>query len=215
MTKKEIKISIHAPVKGATDHLQVVKFELYISIHAPVKGATVISTSRTICAWNFNPRSREGSDVVRILTRRQHGHFNPRSREGSDTAEMEAQKMAQHFNPRSREGSDDLLDAVGVAVVISIHAPAKGATAPPRQAGAPIRFQSTLPRRERPNLHEYINNLADFNPRSREGSDQAGERQADRGADFNPRSREGSDYYRMDKQDQAAISIHAPAKGAT
>ena len=35
-----------------------------------------------------------------------------------------------HFNPRSREGSDvDLLAVVGHVAAISIHAPAKGATA--------------------------------------------------------------------------------------
>ena len=33
-------ISIHAPVKGATDGLRLGEFLFRISIHAPVKGAT-------------------------------------------------------------------------------------------------------------------------------------------------------------------------------
>ena len=35
-----VDISIHAPVKGATDHAQVTSQVYPISIHAPVKGAT-------------------------------------------------------------------------------------------------------------------------------------------------------------------------------
>ena len=77
-----------------------------ISIHAPAKGAT-IQTYRN--------------------TNRNHD-FNPRSREGSDTALFFCPITALHFNPRSREGSDlSLCYHVGLTI-ISIHAPAKGAT---------------------------------------------------------------------------------------
>ena len=34
-------ISIHAPVKGATDYRLILQWFVDISIHAPVKGATV------------------------------------------------------------------------------------------------------------------------------------------------------------------------------
>ncbi len=56
--------------------------------------------------------------------------------------------------------------------------------------------------------------LADFNPRSREGSDRS-----ESGLmgfwNFNPRSREGSDTKRRFITAVFTISIHAPAKGAT
>ena len=77
---------------------------------------------------NFNPRSREGSDVVpdadaffRQISIRapargatQLGslqnahtvHFNPRSREGSDRCMRRLRRQSPDFNPRSREGSD-------------------------------------------------------------------------------------------------------------
>ena len=55
-----------------------------------------------------------------------------------------------HFNPRSREGSDRASHAVHRLNVISIHAPARGATPAP---------SLRMPR------------LSYFNPRSREGSD--------------------------------------------
>ena len=36
--------------------------QAHISIHAPVKGATLYMTLGDIMTYNFNPRSREGSD---------------------------------------------------------------------------------------------------------------------------------------------------------
>ena len=56
-----------------------------------------------------------------------------------------------------------------------------------------LKFQSTLPRRERqPSRPRLIS-----------------------ASDFNPRSREGSDFYSGGYRREATISIHAPAKGAT
>ena len=40
--------------------------EYIISIHAPAKGATPSVLRRYACSLNFNPRSREGSDLSRI-----------------------------------------------------------------------------------------------------------------------------------------------------
>ena len=76
--------------------------------------------------------------------------FNPRSREGSDK-ESEVKKIRElHFNPRSREGSDACDKAMYLrAGDISIHAPAKGTTMIKMLADMFLRFQSTLPRRER------------------------------------------------------------------
>ena len=121
----------------------------------------------------FNPRSREGSDIIFTGFPSSSMYFNPRSREGSDSFGHFLYLLLQYFNPRSREGSDletliaDLRTYVFQSTLprrerhqlfetseffngISIHAPAKGATA---QAFRPIQvltsFQSTLPRRER------------------------------------------------------------------
>ena len=101
--------------------------------------------------------------------------------------------------------------------LISIHAPARGATSMAAM-GTTLGngFQSTLPRGERlvkPCCLKYPFN---FNPRSREGSD-AEKRRGNCMAkvNFNPRSREGSDGMTAGYGMQAAISIHAPAMGAT
>ena len=58
------KISIHAPVKGATDKLWDTDTVFQISIHAPVKGATTSTCSPSPGPTYFNPRSREGSDLI-------------------------------------------------------------------------------------------------------------------------------------------------------
>ena len=58
------KVSIHAPVKGATTIRIQYGYTAEVSIHAPVKGATSSFSplsSRSPC---FNPRPREGSDVL-------------------------------------------------------------------------------------------------------------------------------------------------------
>ena len=55
----------------------------------------------------------------------------------------------------------------------------------------------------------------DFNPRSREGSDNRTTKQIFTNRNFNPRSREGSDVIKDKLTKSGKISIHAPAKGAT
>ena len=87
-TPVAITISIHAPAKGATMKLSIMAADKEISIHAPAKGATIytVCNKRICCKFqstlprrerrcmqtpeqepmNFNPRSREGSDIKNI-----------------------------------------------------------------------------------------------------------------------------------------------------
>ena len=122
-------------------------------------------------------------------------NFNPRSREGSDRKQLQDMLDVVDFNPRSREGSDDHYDYLFVRLVISIHAPARGATF---LANAFIYtyhiFQSTLPRGER---HE----LAEIPDRESRISIHAPAR--------------GATFKRRVQALTGKISIHAPARGAT
>ena len=78
---------------------------------------------------DFNPRSREGSDISSPKIIRTISYFNPRSREGSDCEKSYYNSQLPDFNPRSREGSDgDSLRPESSDCKISIHAPARGAT---------------------------------------------------------------------------------------
>ena len=58
------RISIHAPARGATVYFDIDRRNGGISIHAPARGATAILPPFLLYSSNFNPRSREGSDVV-------------------------------------------------------------------------------------------------------------------------------------------------------
>ena len=78
-----------------------------VSIHAPARGATVEYQGCVLLSLCFNPRAREGRDCA-VLTR---------------TADI------QRFNPRAREGRDQGLSVRKIAdALVSIHAPARGAT---------------------------------------------------------------------------------------
>ena len=94
-----------------------------------MKGATCGKHGKEIYATNFNPRTHEGCDhyyLVFIL-------------------------ISSNFNPRTHEGCDiDAPKRIAEDIIISIHAPMKGATT--------IIFE------------EFRSNL-NFNPRTHEGCD--------------------------------------------
>ena len=121
-------ISIHAPAKGATvPHLSE-HYRIAISIHAPAKGATPCRYRRSAVHAGFQStlprRERRRSGAGNC----QRWDFNPRSREGSDRETLDTITFKNNFNPRSREGSDLFLYKLNCHNSISIHAPAKGAT---------------------------------------------------------------------------------------
>ncbi len=101
------RISIRAPARGATPGFlpddmvlglfqstlprgerlpegDVIYGDVKISIHAPARGATGSPMCILLKFYNFNPRSREGSDFTSNISFDQLYNFNPRSREGSD-----------------------------------------------------------------------------------------------------------------------------------
>ena len=168
-----------------------------ISIHAPAKGATYNLTNAGIVRLfqSTLPRRERQNGLQKI---RKHMHFNPRSREGSDVVFIHWSFIVAYFNPRSREGSDEqsfpnLTELLTISIhapakgatglfslwkvdkIISIHAPAKGATLVTHTFDITMAvFQSTLPRRERLQGKKTKGRSKDFNPRSREGSDGQG-----------------------------------------
>ena len=146
----ETHISIHAPMKGATEHdISVTSVPLIsirtptkgatikspnsklffiISIHAPAKGATMERASISIWIPEFQSTLPRRERLLRrdaVAASRIFQSTLPR-RERPDAVHRRASK--QYFNPRSREGSD----------AIRMH-----------KTNHPNTFQSTLPRRER------------------------------------------------------------------
>ncbi len=76
----------------------------------------------------FNPGSGTGSDSYKISGSRRHARFNPRSRAESDPTMIAKPTAKTGFNPRSRAGSDAMSIKRSYSEMVSIHAPARGAT---------------------------------------------------------------------------------------
>ena len=66
--KMTIDISIRAPAKGATKFGTQNGTQKTISIRAPAKGATCRIHLHRLLKYNFNPRSREGSDAYAAMS---------------------------------------------------------------------------------------------------------------------------------------------------
>ena len=166
-----VPISIHAPARGATKFQNVISLcNLFQSTHP--RGVrhffrVIISTMEY-----FNPRTREGCD--RISSRLPFlvlANFNPRTREGCDLFRAIRSLFLCNFNPRTREGCDVGMVRGTIIQCISIHAPARGATAPDRRLRQGQRFQSTHPRGVRLPSRIFSFFICYFNPRTREGCD--------------------------------------------
>ena len=102
----------------------------------------------------------------------------------------------QGFNPRARAGRDENIRLERRIVdLVSIHAPARGATEAPCVIDLRSKFQSTRPRgARRGQTYDWQRGRCSFNPRARAGRDLGDGR---------------------DLQRRHAVSIHAPARGAT
>ena len=169
-------ISIHAPAKGATRFISLLPQQFHISIHAPAKGAT--------CKFLYrfpNPRisihapakgaTSFSAASISLLNISIHAPAK-----GATVPVGVYSPRLKNFNPRSREGSDTchLRPVCGVLRFQS--------TLPRRERQPRFRvydvahgFQSTLPRRERRKTACARSVLqCYFNPRSREGSDPPG-----------------------------------------
>ena len=123
-----MRISIHAPARGATVLLRSSCTVVCISIHAPARGATPLTSPSCIASANFNPRSREGSDSTLHISRYRHTISIHAPARGATLQSWHSYRSLRNFNPRSREGSDELNAYERIRY---------------------LRFQSTLPRGER------------------------------------------------------------------
>ena len=154
-------------------------------------------SARSNChKFYFNPRSREGSDPTldsKNLCNHPFQSTLPRGERRKIERRWHGRKRFQSTLPRGERR--DLSEIIPPKEIISIHAPARGATTKWAHHLFSDAFQSTLPRGERrtSSLDNPLS-ISDFNPRSREGSD-----------------RLFPSCIVMLK----SISIHAPARGAT
>ncbi len=144
---------------------------------------------------NFNPRLREGGDRCISVNAERILNFNPRLREGGDDFTNDVAQRTQisihasareatqifelgyhlsiHFNPRLREGGDArFLNNLYVNIAISIHASAREATEIRKKDHLDYSISIHASAREATaNALDNYQEIADFNPRLREGGD--------------------------------------------
>ncbi len=164
----------------------------------------------------FNPRSRTGSDMRNKRQTDIFGEFQSTLPHGERHC-CASQKILDHLFQSTLPHGERLSAEYVLKYIryVSIHAPARGATALSAVVSATTSFQSTLPHGERPageaqygDITEFQSTLphgerqgfpesyqvkVSFNPRSRTGSDIAPAPPPRRSPGFNPRSRTGSD----------------------
>ena len=170
-----------------------------VSIHAPARGATrshaapcdVMQTFRSTLPHGERPRCA-------TISRRSIRLFRSTLPHGERPARLDAHRRCMH---------------------VSIHAPARGATAMLSRCIRRIsRFRSTLPHGERPSSAITSASSCDrFRSTLPHGERPAHARRSVADASgFDPRSRTGSDRRSAcDWLRGIAVSIHAPARGAT
>ncbi len=225
----------HGGGAGAGGHVQV-------SIHAPAQGATVSHTATSATCACFNPRTRAGCDAPchpgsMCPARFQSTH--PRRVRHANQSSVIQVDVFQSTHPRRVRRRRDSVQVGGC--VVSIHAPAQGATlafpsSPPRETR---RFNPRTRAGCDGSHSEKSSGLSSFNPRTRAGCDPQ-RRAAARwqGWSFNPRTRAGCDVepekpdgslelfqsthprrVRLEvdyiRANNGGVSIHAPAQGAT
>ena len=121
-----------------------------ISIHTPTQGVTWRHKKFIVGYFDFNPHSHAGSDSMNCARQEDFQNFNPHSHAGSDTT-CSTQSMFNSW--------------------ISIHTPTQGVTSYFKWFTWFDKFQSTLPRREWPDLTISPSWINYFNPHSHAGSD--------------------------------------------
>ena len=155
----------------------------------------MLTSSWTMWWPNFNPRSHEGSDWVRLPTCPAWRNFNPRSHEGSDTRTTRISDLIIPFQSTLPRGERRVADRYGVQFpefqstlprgerrhlphqrrqhqAISIHAPTRGATLHSEVSGGVAHISIHAPTRgATASTTSTASTPSNFNPRSHEGSD--------------------------------------------
>ena len=141
------EVSTHAPARGATSQGFKSVFRNGVSTHAPARGATLATASSFLLMRGFNPRAREGRDLLFLvepaLVVAVSTHAPARGATATKTGEDVNYRVSTHAPARGatlqKATSEDQL-------AVSTHAPARGATKRGWWANHCAEFQPTRPR---------------------------------------------------------------------
>jgi len=189
------RVSIHAPARGATHGVQHEGAGLGFQSTPLREGRRPIFANLTASHWFQSTPLREGRQYLTNVSPFAILFQSTPLREGRRTLPSPVAGPSC-FNPRPCARGDDLLVHLRLEGLVSIHAPARGATVGIWLLGGWIaKFQSTPlreGRRRRPGRGPVHRDC--FNPRPCARGDRAGV---------------------AEDQVKLAVSIHAPARGAT
>ncbi len=167
------QVSIHAPARGATHRTRGGSGLLQVSIHAPARGATSAGDELTL-AWLFQSTRPRGARLYSVVpdgtlvsfqSTRPRGARPRRPAHGAGDEDVSIHAPAR--------GATACWDAYERQTIVSIHAPVRGATAVASTPTSGTRFQSTRPRGARLATYGASSVAMGFNPRAREGRDEA------------------------------------------
>ena len=180
------------------------------------RGERPIFANIKFTTYNFNPRSREGSDLHQHAgCVRKKEYFNPRSREGSDDVDCFLHKINIISIHAPARGATIYIELSANDPRISIHAPARGATTIVARQGADVMISIHAPARGATLRSWFSSFLQHFNPRSREGSDRLRSVCCKIPSISIHAPARGATAHGKELGSSHAISIHAPARGAT
>ena len=189
--RRQRMVSIHAPARGATGTGGATGMSWTVSIHAPARGATRTNRGKpkTVC---FNPRARAGRDR-RDTVFGQKVQVSIHAPARGATQVKSPTNLSIRFNPRARAGRDADPNIRGVCSKGLNPRARAGRDRELLEIAGKVEFQSTRPRGARPDGRLQHGRISRFNPRARAGRDECG----------------------WSVEDVKAVSIHAPARGAT
>jgi len=123
----QYRVSIHAPARGATILARRRLRHPYVSIHAPARGATNQDWYYNILVVFQSTRPR-GARLTRLAIYFRSTSFNPRARAGRDESAFKQLGLLDVSIHAPARGATACGVSEGDFDIVSIHAPARGAT---------------------------------------------------------------------------------------
>ena len=186
-------VSIHAPTRGATIFLYLVRSKRRVSIHAPTRGATILQKFTSSKHTSFNPRTHTGCDSrtsddkkvcsvsihaptrgatfvlsnIKFFNMFQSTHpHGVRLRVASSPSTLSLFQSTHPHGVRHK-----IFMFLKTTFLVSIHAPTRGATSSRRLKSLHLGFQSTHPHGVRLRRADKTKDIKSFNPRTHTGCD--------------------------------------------
>ena len=124
---QETYISIHAPTRGATINRQRIARMMGFQSTLP-QGERRLSFLMTVICLSFQSTLPQGERQRVTTIVESAGLFQSTLPQGERRSSRISPGLSENFNPRSHKGSDVLTVKSFAYIVISIHAPTRGAT---------------------------------------------------------------------------------------